>query len=175
MRSWRTRSSASTIGGAAWRSPRCRSRVLTASGAATYVWSTNQSVAQITAANAGIYTVTATAANGCVDTESIAVSVNPLPANYIVASGPLSFCEGETVTLSAQSGTTVLWSNSAPTPTITVGASGTYSAQVTSPQGCNVATIALTVQLNQASSSILNETALDGYILNAILYTQSGT
>ena len=148
---------------------------LTASGAATYVWSTNQSVAQITAANAGIYTVTATAANGCVDTESIAVSVNPLPANYIVASGPLSFCEGETVTLSAQSGNTVLWSNSAPTPTITVGASGTYSAQVTSPQGCSVATNALTVQVNQASSSILNETALDAYILNGILYTQSGT
>lgn len=148
---------------------------LTASGAATYVWSTNQSVAQITAANAGIYTVTATAANGCVDTESIAVSVNPLPANYIVASGPLSFCEGETVTLSAQSGNTVLWSNSAPTPTITVGASVTYSAQVTSPQGCSVATNALTVQVNQASSSILNETALDAYILNGILYTQSGT
>jgi len=148
---------------------------LTASGAATYAWSTNQSVAQITAANAGIYTVTATAANGCVDTESIAVSVNPLPANYIVASGPLSFCEGETVTLSAQSGNTVLWSNGAPTPTITVGASGTYSAQVTSPQGCSVATNALTVQVNQASSSILNETALDAYILNGILYTQSGT
>jgi large repetitive protein len=148
---------------------------LTASGAATYAWSTNQSVAQITAANAGIYTVTATAANGCVDTESIAVSVNALPANYIVASGPLSFCEGETVTLSAQSGNTVLWSNGAPTPTITVGTSGTYSAQVTSPQGCSVATNALTVQVNQASSSILNETALDAYILNGILYTQSGT
>jgi hypothetical protein len=148
---------------------------LTASGAATYAWSTNQSVAQINATNAGIYTVTATAANGCVDTESIAVSVNPLPANYIVASGPLSFCEGETVTLSAQPGNTVLWSNGAPTPAITVGTSGTYSAQVTSPQGCSVATNALTVQVNQASSSILNETALDAYILNGILYTQSGT
>ena len=148
---------------------------LAASGAATYVWSTNQTAAQITASTAGVYTVTATAANGCVDTESIAVSVNALPANYIVASGPLSFCEGETVTLSAQPGNTVLWSNGAPTPTITVGTSGTYSAQVTSPQGCSVATNALTVQVNQATSSILNETALDAYILNGILYTQSGT
>jgi hypothetical protein len=148
---------------------------LIASGAATYVWSTNQAAAQITASAAGVYTVTATAANGCVDTESIAVSVNALPANYIVASGPLSFCEGETVTLSAQPGNTVLWSNGAPTPTITVGTSGTYSAQITSPQGCSVATNALTVQVNQASSSILNETALDAYILNGILYTQSGT
>jgi hypothetical protein len=148
---------------------------LIASGAATYVWSTNQAAAQITASAAGVYTVTATAANGCVDTESIAVSVNALPANYIVASGPLSFCEGETVTLSAQPGNTVLWSNGAPTPTITVGTSGTYSAQITSPLGCSVATNALTVQVNQASSSILNETALDAYILNGILYTQSGT
>jgi hypothetical protein len=148
---------------------------LTANGGASYVWSTNQVGAQLTPTTSGNYTVTATAANGCQDSESMMVTVNPLPANFIVASGPLTFCEGGSVTLSAQAGNTVLWSNSSPTTSIEVSTPGTYSAQVTSPAGCSVSTNALTVVVNAATSSVLNQTALDSYILNGILYTQSGT
>ncbi|MFM7644804.1 MAG: beta strand repeat-containing protein [Sphingomonadales bacterium] len=148
---------------------------LTATGGATYVWSNNQTGAQLTPTSSGNYTVTATAANGCQDTENIVVTVNPLPANFIVASGPLTFCQGGSVTLSAQAGNTVLWSNSNTSTSIEVSTAGTYSAQLTSPAGCSVSTNALTVVVNAPTASTLNETALDGYILNGILYTQSGT
>jgi len=148
---------------------------LTATGGATYVWSNNQTGAQLTPTTSGNYTVTATAANGCQDTESMSVTVNPLPANFIVASGPLTFCQGGSVTLSAQAGNTVLWSNSNTSTSIEVSTAGTYSAQLTSPAGCSVSTNALTVVVNAPTASTLNETALDGYILNGILYTQSGT
>ena len=148
---------------------------LTAGGATSYVWSNNQTGAQLTPTTSGNYTVTATAANGCQDTESISVTVNPLPANFIVASGPLTFCQGGSVTLSAQAGNTVVWSNSSPNTSIEVSTAGTYSAQVTSPAGCTVSTNALTVVVNSPTSSTLNETALDSYVLNGILYTESGT
>jgi hypothetical protein len=148
---------------------------LTASGAASYVWSTTQNTAQISATTSGNYVVTATAANGCVDTESIAVTVNALPANYLVASGSLTFCQGDEVVLTAAPGNTCLWSNGLPSNAITVTSSGTYSATLTSPAGCTVTTNAMTVQVNQASSSTLNVTGGNDYTLNGILYTQSGS
>ena len=148
---------------------------LLASGANTYVWNGNQTGAQISATTSGTYLVTATAANGCTDTEQIQVTVNPLPADFIVASGPLSFCEGESVVLSAAPGNTYLWSNGAQTSSVVIAASGTYDAVLTSPAGCVSNTNSLTVQVNQATSSTINATGGNDYLLNGILYTQSGT
>ncbi|MFN5680707.1 MAG: T9SS type A sorting domain-containing protein [Flavobacteriia bacterium] len=148
---------------------------LLASGANTYVWNGNQTGAQISATTSGTYSVTATAANGCSDTEQIQVTVNPLPADFIVASGPLSFCEGESVVLSAAPGNTYLWSNGAQTSSVVIAASGTYDAVLTSPAGCVSNTNSLTVQVNQATSSTINATGGNDYLLNGILYTQSGT
>jgi hypothetical protein len=148
---------------------------LLASGANTYVWTGNQTGAQISAAASGTYLVTATAANGCTDTEQIQVTVNPLPADFIVASGPLSFCEGESVVLSAAPGNTYLWSNGAQTSSVVIAASGTFDAVLTSPAGCVSNTNSLTVQVNQATSSTINATGGNDYLLNGILYTQSGT
>jgi hypothetical protein len=148
---------------------------LLASGANAYVWTGNQTGAQISAAASGTYLVTATAANGCTDTEQIQVTVNPLPADFIVASGPLSFCEGESVVLSAAPGNTYLWSNGAQTSSVVIAASGTFDAVLTSPAGCVSNTNSLTVQVNQATSSTINATGGNDYLLNGILYTQSGT
>ncbi|MDP5041971.1 MAG: T9SS type A sorting domain-containing protein [Crocinitomicaceae bacterium] len=148
---------------------------LTASGAATYGWSNGQSGSTLSASTAGTYVLTATAANGCSDTTSIDVAVNALPANFIVASGPLSFCEGESVVLSAAAGNTYVWSNTAQSSSINVTTSGSYSATVTSPAGCSVTTNAVAVQVNQPTTSTINATGVADYILNDIMYTQSGT
>lgn len=51
------------------------------------------------------------------------------------ASGPLSFCQGGSVTLNSASGTSYLWSTGVTTQSITVNASGTFYVQVTTAEG----------------------------------------
>jgi hypothetical protein len=72
---------------------------LTATGGTNYVWTlanaTTQAgnpliIANATTANAGNYTVTATDANGCTDTEQVAVTVNAIPAAPVAVGG--TFC-----------------------------------------------------------------------------------
>lgn len=55
----------------------------------------------------------------------------------ITVKGAVTFCEGDSVTLTAQSGfNSYLWSNGATTPTIVVKTSGTYSASALNATGC---------------------------------------
>ncbi len=56
----------------------------------------------------------------------------------VTISGPLEFCEGDSVTLSTPSGfANYNWSNGATTNTITVGTSGNYSVTVTDNNNCS--------------------------------------
>ncbi len=57
----------------------------------------------------------------------------PVPGSgpTIAASGPLTFCSGGSVSLTASTGTSYLWSTGATTRSITVTGSGNYSCQVT--------------------------------------------
>ena len=77
------------------------------------------------------------------------------PINYAFTAqvnnaGPLTFCEGNSVTLntttSAQ-GASYLWSNGATTSSITATTSGTYTVTVTSARGCT-RTVSKTVVVN---------------------------
>ena len=54
----------------------------------------------------------------------------------VTASGPLDFCSYDDVTLTAAAGQTYLWSNGATTQSITVSQAGSYSAVVTTTNGC---------------------------------------
>ncbi len=56
--------------------------------------------------NPGTYSVTVTnTATTCQNTSAgVAVTVNPLPAAAITAAGPISFCQGDSVTLNANTG-----------------------------------------------------------------------
>jgi gliding motility-associated-like protein len=76
---------------------------------------------------------------GCLDTAMITVIVNAVPSNVITASGPLTFCSGDSVVLSAATGTyTYMWSTADTTQSITVMTSGTYVVIVTdSVSGCS--------------------------------------
>ncbi len=76
---------------------------------------------------------------GCPDTAMVNVIVNPLPLNTITASGPLQFCAGDSVTLSAATGTyDYMWSNTNTTQNITVKISGTFGLVITDTiTGCS--------------------------------------
>ncbi len=111
---------------------------LTASGGATYVWSTNETTSSIavTPATATTYTVTGTNNNGCVNTAQFTVNILPIPTVSIV--GTDTICAGLPTTLTASGGTSYVWSNNSTTAAITVSPSvtTTYTVTVTGANGC---------------------------------------
>ncbi len=67
---------------------------------------------------------------GCQDTANVTVLVNALPDNTVTASGPLQYCAGGSLTLTAASGYDYMWTTSDTTQSITIPAtvtSGTHT------------------------------------------------
>lgn len=131
--------------------------VLTASGASTYSWSgavvNNTMFYPSTTAS---YSVTGTGTNGCKNTATVQIIIQPLPTVSIVSnpSGPV--CSGESVTLTASGANVYSWSTGSVTPFAVVAPSVTTQYQVTGTDanGCD-ATAAFTQTINTCLS-ILN-------------------
>ncbi len=92
---------------------------------------------------AGNYTVSLAVVDnlGCTNTITLPITVNPAPAPDTIAWSPdLTFCSGDSVTLTAPAGTgyTYLWSTGAGTQSIAVDTSGVYSVVVTNIFGCTM-------------------------------------
>ena len=110
---------------------------LNASAGSSYLWSNGATTQSITVGQAGNYSVQVFNASGCSATSSaVAVVVNPLPAPTIIASGPLTFCQGGSVTLTSTAAQSYLWNNSATSQAINVTASGSYTVTVVNDKGC---------------------------------------
>lgn len=117
-------------------------------GLASYSWSNGLSGSTIQVDQAGLYTVTATDAFGCTDTDDFTVTVEPAPTPVI--SGPVSICTGSSATFSVAAGFTFYdWSNGGNGPSITVSVAGTYSVTVTAANGCT-GTDAITLTLSSS-------------------------
>jgi hypothetical protein len=109
---------------------------LSGSGASTYSWDNGISNgAAFTPASTGTYSVSGTDANGCVNTDQVAVTVNALPA--VNAGADQVVCAGTSVTLSGSGASTYSWANGvsnglafAPTST------SIYSVTGTDANGC---------------------------------------
>jgi|GEM_PF-1620554 len=116
-------------------------------GYTDYRWSNGARGRTVTADEKGSYTVTVTNTHGCSSTsEPVEVHVMPLPDARIVARGPTSFCEGDSVTLDAGEGfATYAWSTGATSRRITVREEGSYVVEVTGAQGCLSRTKPVTV------------------------------
>jgi hypothetical protein len=127
---------------------------LTSSAAPSYLWSNGATTQSITVSASGSFSVTVTNANGCSRTSAnTTVTVNPLPAvPTITASGPTTFCAGESVTLTSSAAASYLWSNGATTQSITVSASGSFSVTVTNANGCSRSSANTTVTVNPLPS-----------------------
>ena len=109
------------------------------SGFDSYLWTTTNTDEFITVSGSGQYSVTVTDANGCTGTSAIAnVTVQPAPSPTITANGPLTFCEGEAITLStATNQGSYLWEiTNGTNPTTVVEESGDYFVTVTNQFGC---------------------------------------
>ncbi|MCB9190683.1 MAG: tandem-95 repeat protein [Flavobacteriales bacterium] len=129
---------------------------LTASPAEAYLWNTGATAQTITVSTSGQRWVTVTNANGCVGTsDTVDVVVNPNPTPTITPDGPLEFCDGDSVVLTASAADAYLWSNGANTQSIVVYSSGTYSVTVTDANGCSGTSAPVTVVVNELPFSFI--------------------
>ena len=100
----------------------------------TYVWSTGESGDHISPSQNGQYTVTASAGNGCEQTQTYSLSLYPSPEGVI--SGDTVLCAGGSVTLTASGAWSYQWDNGHTGATISVAAPGAYSCTFTNEYGC---------------------------------------
>jgi len=99
----------------------------------------------------GTYSVDVTNNAGCSSTGTFCLS----PAN-LTASGPVSFCQGESVTLTVNNGTNQVWSTGSLDSEITVSTSGTYSVTVSNvAAGCSV-NLQQAVTVNNNPAPVIN-------------------
>lgn len=120
----------------------------TASGATTYTWSSGATGAVVALSPTvnTTYTVNATDANGCNNSATKSITVNPLPVLSGGSSG--NICNGNTATLSVNGASTYTWNTGPNTSSITVSPSTTttYTVNGTNGNGCtNSITITQTV------------------------------
>ena len=111
---------------------------LNGSGAATYVWDNGitDGLAFTPAVGTITYTVTGTDANGCVNTDQVDVTINPLP--IVTAGADQTVCEGTQVTLSGSGAATYAWDNGITDGLAFTPAVGTitYTVTGTDANGC---------------------------------------
>lgn len=127
---------------------------LTASSGSSYFWNNGATTQTISVTAPGTYSCIVTDANGCSNSASQVVNINPLPEVVISAGGPTTFCEGGSVILTATEGTTYLWNTGETTQSITTTISGSYSCTVTNSNGCSAPNTA-TVTVNPLPSQFL--------------------
>ncbi len=131
--------------------------LLTANAAATYNWSSGETTQAISATISGNYLVTITDVNGCTATSAgVLVTVNPAPTTpTITPSGPTTFCDGGSVTLSASTATSFLWSNGATGQDIIVSTSGNFTVTINDANGCTASSLQEIVTVNPLPNSTI--------------------
>ena len=110
------------------------------------------------------YKVRVTNANGCTKLSSgVSVTVNALPSATITAQGPTTFCAGDSVVLTANSGTGFLYQwkknntniSGATNQNYTAKTGGTYKVKVTKTNGCSKISSGKTVTVNCRNGNML--------------------
>lgn len=157
--------------------------VLNGSGATGYVWSPGATLSSTTVSNptssattTTTYTMVGTDGNGCSSTDSVTITVNPLPT--IDAGASLSICPGTSTTLNATGGTNYLWTPAASldnaaisNPVATPSSATTYTVTGTDVNGCS-ATDTVTINV---SGIVVTASASASTICNGASSTLNGT
>jgi hypothetical protein len=101
----------------------------------TYLWD-NGTTSQTRQVNAtGTYSVKVTDTNACFKSDTIHVTVNPLPV--VNLGNDTAFCPGNSLTLNAGNpGAHYLWNNGTTSQTLNAGTTGNYSVVVTDNNTC---------------------------------------
>lgn len=119
--------------------------MLNAVGGISYSWSPSLGLSCTTCPNpwakplvTTTYVLTSTNNSGCIDLDTITITVNSLPNNSITPNGPTTFCQGGSVTLTGPNNMNWLWlPTNQTTQSIQVASSGTYTLVVTNINGCS--------------------------------------
>jgi PKD repeat protein len=125
-------------------------------------------------ASAGTFTYYVSQKNSAGDESprvAITVLVNAAPGiPTISANGPLTFCEGFGVTLSAPSATSYAWSNGSTNQSITVTTAGNYTVTVTNSNNCSDISAASIVVVQQNVTPFFSQVSpiCSGANLNAL-------
>ena len=129
------------------------------SGAAGYQWYkdgtaiTGGTSATYSATASGSYAVEVTSADGCTSLSTAqAVTKNMNPTATISNTSALSFCDGDSVTLSAPAGMTYAWTTGATTQSITQSTSGQVGLTITDVNGCSATATPVTVNVYSVPS-----------------------
>jgi hypothetical protein len=113
---------------------------LTANGANTYSWSSGAtgSVVVITPSSNTTYTTVGEISQGCTDSTTTGVTVNPLPV-LVLTPSVATICEGETLTVNATGASTYSWSNGVTTSSVAMSptTTTTYTLNGTSQENCS--------------------------------------
>ena len=125
------------------------STTLTASGADSYVWSTNVNDPVISVNTPGVYAVTGT--NGC-GASSASVDVEQLELPAVVVSGAEVICPGEQLVLTATATGAVSWNSGGTGNTLTVSGPGLYVATATNL--CGTASDAFNVSASEVDAAV---------------------
>ncbi len=94
-------------------------------------------------------------ATSCVSTNRtpVTLTINSAPPATVTTGGPTTFCDGGSVLLTANAGSSYSWSNGATTQSITVLASGSYTVVVTQTGGCTLTSNPVSVTVNAKPST----------------------
>jgi hypothetical protein len=148
-------------------SPIClgASTTFTGGGATSYTWTdgTNTPTDAVaftpTTASVSTYTVTGTDANGCSNTSTVGLTVNPLPTVTATAT-PSTTCNNSTVTPMGGGASTYAWSGGLTDNTPFVATTGTTTYTVTGTDGIGcTATSTVSVTVNAASGMLASATS----------------
>ena len=94
----------------------------------TYLWNDSSSNSTLNVTELGTYWVDVTV-NGCSYSDTIQVSLNPLPTINI--GNDTTICEGETISLDANTtNATYIWNDNSTNPTLKINQQGTYWVDV---------------------------------------------
>ncbi len=134
---------------------------LTAASGLDYQWNTGDTTQSTTVSMTGTAYAVVTTVNGCVDTTaSFGTTRFAAPDTIVIASGPLSFCPGSSVTLTAVSGLNYYWSTGDTTQNVTLNQSGTTYAVLTTPNGCSDTTASFVTTLFPGADTTITASKL---------------
>lgn len=109
--------------------------VLTPGNYRDYLWSTGATTSSISVNTPSKYSVTVTAANGCMGVDSLPLQVNSSPTPDI--EGDLVLCPGETSTVRLSANYTIYaWSTGRSTASVQINRPGPLTVRVTDQNGC---------------------------------------
>ncbi|MBT4969960.1 MAG: T9SS type A sorting domain-containing protein [Bacteroidetes bacterium] len=141
--------------------------------ASTYLWQDNTTSADFIATTAGLYWVKVTDQSGCINYDSVNLSIDPLPVFNL--GNDTAICSGDVVILDATTlNATYLWQDNTTQPSFNAEKEGHYWVKVTSDKACSdYDSLYLTVrelpqaELGNDTAITIQSIRIQNFVLNA--------